>query len=415
MLAQVFISYSSEDKNVADAVCAGLEQARLRCWIAPRDIIAGDVYGEAILDAISGCRVIVVIFSSSADLSGQVLREVERAVGAGKIIVPFRIEDVKPSKAMEFFLSASHWLDAFPPPLDQHIAALSDQLQTLLQRDQGAQSTARLSSKVRSAASDSYASRRTDTARKPPVRADRWMRRLLVLAAIGIAAVGVWFVLSIRFREEVLGGHKTRVNQPLVSDNRYLPLSPSDFVGIKIAQERSGWEDVSDKLPQLRELFRRNDEETGMARRLYVYDYLNSAELCFSLGFAQEEPTFDITFVNNTGGDLTITGVGVALDSGVEHRYSAGEPEPAPVPVVTRVVIDIPSHRTGAPDYHSFGFPSEHNQALETPQFLRPGTAFRYTVRLRNYLANLPTAVILRLSLKTSRGIAYSKRIYVQG
>ena len=296
MPAQVFISYSSEDKNVADAVCAGLEQARLRCWIAPRDIIAGDVYGEAILGAIGGCRIIVVIFSSSADLSGQVLREVERAVGAGKIIVPFRIEDVKPSKAMEFFLSASHWLDAFSPPIDQHIVALSDQLQALLQRDQGAQSTARSSSKVGSAASDSYASGRARAARKPPLQADRWMRMLLVLAAIGIAAVGVWSVLPIRFREEVLGGHKTQINQPLVSSNRYLPLSPSDFVGIKIAQG-SGWQDDSDKLPELRKLFRRDDEEAGMARRLYVYDYLISAELCFSLGFATEDPTFDVTFV----------------------------------------------------------------------------------------------------------------------
>src|SRR5206468_12562441 len=65
---------------------------------------------------------------------GQVLREVERAVGAGKVIVPFRIEDVKPSRAMEFFLSASHWLDAFSPPIERHIATLSTQLHALLQR-----------------------------------------------------------------------------------------------------------------------------------------------------------------------------------------------------------------------------------------------------------------------------------------
>jgi hypothetical protein len=35
----VFISYSSKDKTVADSVCAKLEQEKISCWIAPRDIL----------------------------------------------------------------------------------------------------------------------------------------------------------------------------------------------------------------------------------------------------------------------------------------------------------------------------------------------------------------------------------------
>ena len=35
----VFISYSSKDKHVADAVCVALEQHGIRCWLAPRDIV----------------------------------------------------------------------------------------------------------------------------------------------------------------------------------------------------------------------------------------------------------------------------------------------------------------------------------------------------------------------------------------
>ena len=37
----VFISYSSHDKPIADAVCATVEGKRIRCWIAPRDVQAG--------------------------------------------------------------------------------------------------------------------------------------------------------------------------------------------------------------------------------------------------------------------------------------------------------------------------------------------------------------------------------------
>ena len=48
----VFISYSSQDKPVADAVCAGLEAAKIRCWIAPRDVRPGMDYASEIIEAI---------------------------------------------------------------------------------------------------------------------------------------------------------------------------------------------------------------------------------------------------------------------------------------------------------------------------------------------------------------------------
>ena len=79
----VFISYSHVDKATADATCATLEQAGIRCWIAPRDIMPGDEWGAAIVKAIDQCRAMVLIFSSSANSSKQIRREVERAVNAG--------------------------------------------------------------------------------------------------------------------------------------------------------------------------------------------------------------------------------------------------------------------------------------------------------------------------------------------
>jgi hypothetical protein len=33
----VFISYASKDKVIADAVCTRLEAAGIRCWVAPRE------------------------------------------------------------------------------------------------------------------------------------------------------------------------------------------------------------------------------------------------------------------------------------------------------------------------------------------------------------------------------------------
>ena len=103
MAYDVFISYSSKDKVVADAVCARLEARGVRCWIAPRDVLAGVPYGEAIIDAIHGVKVMVLVFSSNANSSGHIPKEVERAVSNGVAIIPFRIEDVAPGKSLDYF------------------------------------------------------------------------------------------------------------------------------------------------------------------------------------------------------------------------------------------------------------------------------------------------------------------------
>ena len=129
-----FISYCSEDKKVADAVCGTLEANKIRCWIAPRDVLPGRNWGSAIVDAIGESAVMVVIFSGHSNGSPQVMREIERAVNKGVSIIPFRVEDVVPSKDLEYFISSCHWLDAMNPPLEQHIGELADAILALQRR-----------------------------------------------------------------------------------------------------------------------------------------------------------------------------------------------------------------------------------------------------------------------------------------
>jgi Flp pilus assembly protein TadD len=128
----VFISYSPQDKPTADAACAVLEASGIRCWIAPRDVTPGSEWSESIIDAIAEVRAFVLVFSAHANASGQIKREVERAVHHGIPIIPLRIEDVAPTKSLEYFISTPHWLDAFSPPLQQHLSHLADILHTVL-------------------------------------------------------------------------------------------------------------------------------------------------------------------------------------------------------------------------------------------------------------------------------------------
>jgi hypothetical protein len=129
----VFISYSSKDKPAADAACAVLESKGIRCWIAPRDIIPGADWSESIINALNQSRAFVLVFSSYANSSPQIKREVERAVNQRLPVIPLRIEDVAPAKSLEYFISTPHWLDAFSPPLERHLNYLVDVLSHILE------------------------------------------------------------------------------------------------------------------------------------------------------------------------------------------------------------------------------------------------------------------------------------------
>jgi hypothetical protein len=132
---EVFVSYSQSDHDSAHELVARVESMGIRCWIAPRDITPAADWAEEIVDAIAASRVMVLVFSASANSSPQVRREVERAVHRGVSILTFRVEDVLPSKSLEYFLSTQHWLDAFPQPREQHYAQLCTYLTAILADD----------------------------------------------------------------------------------------------------------------------------------------------------------------------------------------------------------------------------------------------------------------------------------------
>ena len=91
----VFISYASENKTVADAIVADFEQNGIRCWYAPRDIRAGENYMDALIGAIEEAWVVVLVYSEESNQSKYVLNEVTAAFEAGKTIVPFRLTDTQ--------------------------------------------------------------------------------------------------------------------------------------------------------------------------------------------------------------------------------------------------------------------------------------------------------------------------------
>ena len=128
----VFVSYSSKNKNVADAIVADFEQHGIRCWYAPRDIMPGDSWVSAITEALQVVKVQVLIYTDESNTSRQVMNEVAVAFNAGKTIVPFRLTQTKMSNEFEYYLSCVHWLDALTESLSDNITQLRKYVEVIL-------------------------------------------------------------------------------------------------------------------------------------------------------------------------------------------------------------------------------------------------------------------------------------------
>ncbi len=109
-MADVFISHSSVDKEIADRLCSFLEHNGLKCWIAPRDIEPGCEWPVAIREATRHVKVMVVIYSVNSARSTQVPKELTLADKRKKKIIPYKIDDTDLIGSFDYFLSGAHWI-----------------------------------------------------------------------------------------------------------------------------------------------------------------------------------------------------------------------------------------------------------------------------------------------------------------
>lgn len=217
----VFISYSSKDKTTADAACAFLESKGIRCWIAPRDVLPGTEWGASVANAISASKVLLLVFSKNSNASPQIVREVERAVSRGLPVLPMRIEDVKPTDSLEYFISTPHWLDAFTPPLQKHLEYLSSVIAQLL----------------------GMPAPEHGVIAAPVAEPRRGTRRMAIVSAVcvGVIALGAlaWFLL----RQNPFGGEAAFAPQCLVK----VASMPSAPVCGQLMEANAEWQDCSSR------------------------------------------------------------------------------------------------------------------------------------------------------------------------
>lgn len=122
---QIFISYASEDAELAEIAVETIETNGYKCWIAARDIPPGtSSYARSITKAIKTSRLMVVVVSQHSNQSEDVLNEITLAKNNKVTRLPFRIDNAPLDDGFEYFFSQAQWLDASEKDRDEAIAEL---------------------------------------------------------------------------------------------------------------------------------------------------------------------------------------------------------------------------------------------------------------------------------------------------
>src|SRR5688500_13074912 len=130
-MSHVFVSHSSDNRELANDLAAFLEARGVRIWIAPRDVRPGMDYSEQLQLAIESAVAFVVLVTDMANKSPYVRAETEMAFSNHKPIFPVRITDIQPAAGMALFLKIRHWTDAYGPSKGANLDRLARELQTL--------------------------------------------------------------------------------------------------------------------------------------------------------------------------------------------------------------------------------------------------------------------------------------------
>lgn len=104
-MGYAFISYSTRNQSLADAMRDLLKDCGIETWMAPGDIPAGSKYAQVISRAVKNCACFILMLSEDAQNSVWVAKEVERAVSYRRPIIPVQLENVVLNDEFELYIS----------------------------------------------------------------------------------------------------------------------------------------------------------------------------------------------------------------------------------------------------------------------------------------------------------------------
>lgn len=112
MKKDVFISYSTKDRPLAESLVNFLEGHGFSCFISSRDIPLGATWTPYIIDALEEIKVMVILFTENYNKSVQVDREITVCCDLEKKpVIPLKLSEEPLTGIKKFYLSNINWID----------------------------------------------------------------------------------------------------------------------------------------------------------------------------------------------------------------------------------------------------------------------------------------------------------------
>lgn len=230
MTQQVFISYSNEnesDRRVADRIYDILKAREIPCWVAHRDIAAGQDWLDEIGKAISNSRVMIVVLSNVTEKSRYVSREVRQAADENLIIIPFCIEKVSLTSSLRLILNNCQWINAYLMRQDMALEQLVEDLRRYLGIEP--EKVLKKEEKPLEGKKESPTKRNEGNINKT-----HYLKRFLIAASIIIAVIAVIFFIS-----QLTDVNKTKSAEDAPKSTAAKPPAQPDFI---IDLKSKGWD-----------------------------------------------------------------------------------------------------------------------------------------------------------------------------
>lgn len=112
-MSDVFLSHSSKDSEIAENLCAFLEERGLYCWMAQRDVPPESHRATSINMAVTDSKVFLIICSENSAVSNHVARELSLAKTKKDVsVIAYKIDDSRFSGTLEYHLADAQLVTA---------------------------------------------------------------------------------------------------------------------------------------------------------------------------------------------------------------------------------------------------------------------------------------------------------------
>lgn len=136
-MKDVFISYVTPDREIAETVMNYLEDNGHSCFFAPRDMPGGKLYSRELVQAMKNCTLQLFLHSEHAnEREKNVLAELDIAWRNDIPCLFVKLDDSEPNDDISYYITSRHTISCYPDEFSTYLPLIEDSVKNLLPEEE---------------------------------------------------------------------------------------------------------------------------------------------------------------------------------------------------------------------------------------------------------------------------------------